>query len=1322
MRLKLLLLLFFVASGVLSLKAQYDYVYNPDTIRNLVISEARMDEHHWSYIELSNVGSDPINLGSFELGNLTSWTLPWPLPDAENADHAVPEYLRIKLPNKILWPGDCFVAGTVADLATKMVQIDPERWEGRLQTQEDIWDKLDLQLHIPKTEWGDYTVAKFQNKWKDGTDFDSVSPYGASALETWSGRDVFFIRQHLAEGDSIVVDEVNGDFSRNGFPPVGPRDVAGVENATATHVLVRKYSVKEGDLFGDDWQDQVGVDIEDSQWIPIPRPRNGFGKEGIKVKSFWTIGNHGDYHLSPQTFTSDAIEVNFTDTVMTVPWGTRNDYNIMNYFNEAPGIAWSYDFSPNREDSAFSSARTGDVLNLYVCGNSLELWHFDIVVAEPTDDANIVIPKNSMAHDLYGARFFQNTQPFHVTEGAFGMDTIYDVGFNTRIDTLLKYLEKAPEASWVVETVDGVERPDLKDGDKLVVTAKNGAKKTYYIKVDDFLPSHNAYLSSITWPDIPDFYRGLFGWVGDTIPGFSNTQYDYTVSVPPDVDGVPALIAKPQALNTKVDISRLTNLYGSKAERTIKFLTTAEDDSTTRTYSVTLEKEKATDDIQPFFGEPFFSQRAMRAYWGPAAWEVCNPGNQPLDLSGYMIVKDGGWEGTPAAALEAGLTPDDWGNRYSKYIPGYVWQSEAEWQVQPGIAVYDDGAVDPWVQPGDVFVMAALGAGNMSWLNVITFDIDVDFWNNPWGDTTLGMYGTNPVQAWWGNTYYLFKIKEGLTKDSILNGWKPVGDPNDFELIDVFGYGDGTRWEITDHDRTPIEAHPCDQVERYIRKPHIWHGNTEYGAAFGDEENNSEYTWENRATWGAQGIGWDTDVKMPFAGLGVHTFDPVTVYRSFITSSVYKVSPGYTDETIKGVVEGTTVDQFLLNINKEDQGQVLTVKSGETALAGTDPISNGDILEVVSANGENTTQYVLEVSEGGLNNDAELTSDVYTVSESGAEGTIEGIAWNALLADVLANVALSDPNASLTVVDENDKYVSTKSLMYDSTYTNVLVNDQTFFEVVAEDGKTTILYKLVVDAASSDAYVTSSVYWVDQEAANIMFVPRNTAVTALLANLVPAPGATVEIIDKLGNDRVLGDIYQDDKVVVTAADGVTVKTYYLSMLIQNAGLGEITNYLAYVLSDVYTVDQVAMTISGDNLTGECLRTTFLNNLIPAMGATVTVLTADNIESTSEDLNGGDKVQVTAMDGETVVIYAIHFAVSANDLSQNGPTLYPNPTTGRIYIDGMESGNRIRVFNAMGAVIHDMVASSSKVSISLDHVPAGMYLVTAADTKFKVIKK
>ena len=61
--------------------------------------------------------------------------------------------------------------------------------------------------------------------------------------------------------------------------------------------------------------------------------------------------------------------------------------------------------------------------------------------------------------------------------------------------------------------------------------------KDYFIKVQDYRKDRNAYLSAITWPDIPEFYKGLYGWMGDTIPSYSRSSYDYKVTVPADVDG-----------------------------------------------------------------------------------------------------------------------------------------------------------------------------------------------------------------------------------------------------------------------------------------------------------------------------------------------------------------------------------------------------------------------------------------------------------------------------------------------------------------------------------------------------------------------------------------------------------------------------------------------------------------------------------------------------------------------------------------------------------------------------------------------------------------
>ena len=79
--------------------------------------------------------------------------------------------------------------------------------------------------------------------------------------------------------------------------------------------------------------------------------------------------------------------------------------------------------------------------------------------------------------------------------------------------------------------------------------------KEYLIKVDQYRPSHNAYLSSITWPDIPEDYKGIFGWLGDTIPNFVPTKFEYKVQVPIDVPGIPALVGKNEDINGKIAVS-----------------------------------------------------------------------------------------------------------------------------------------------------------------------------------------------------------------------------------------------------------------------------------------------------------------------------------------------------------------------------------------------------------------------------------------------------------------------------------------------------------------------------------------------------------------------------------------------------------------------------------------------------------------------------------------------------------------------------------------------------------------------------------------------
>ncbi|MFA5532921.1 MAG: T9SS type A sorting domain-containing protein, partial [Mariniphaga sp.] len=169
-----------------------------------------------------------------------------------------------------------------------------------------------------------------------------------------------------------------------------------------------------------------------------------------------------------------------------------------------------------------------------------------------------------------------------------------------------------------------------------------------------------------------------------------------------------------------------------------------------------------------------------------------------------------------------------------------------------------------------------------------------------------------------------------------------------------------------------------------------------------------------------------------------------------------------------------------------------------------------------------------------------------------------------------------------------------------------------------------------------------------------------------------------------------------------------------------------TTYLAYVNSYMYAVDQVNNVISG--ATAQTLLNDFLNNLIPSFGATLTVLDKDGNEKSAGDLDDGDVLIVTSVDGKFHTEYTLDLILdSTGEISKSGINLYPNPTDGRIQVSGLTPGGRIQVFNSMGAAIRDMNVSGTVEAVSLDDQPAGMYLILVSDTekligRYKVIRR
>ncbi len=1325
MRLKLLLLISLLSAGILNAQ---------DTIRSLVITEARMSAQPDNYIELTNMGDKPVNLKDFKLGTIRPWapailnvfTDPW-IPEGTN------RYMM--LPDFVLEPGKSFVVACLDDFWPEQYAKKTPGFESGQRTIQDaqMLQIADIVIYRPESK-GDATDSITRNA--NGVDISWM-------FENWNGRECMYIEQHLSDVDSVVIDQVSGVFDNAGRNfDTGMYDVAGVTGATGNSVLVRKFKVNQGNL---DFANARGVGADDSEWIPLKWPSYGsLGGWGNSRDLWWTIGNHGNYKLDENTLESTVADVDFANKTITVPWGTRRGDGVMHLMKKKPGIAWNYELNPNFEDSLTFAARTGDKMEVIVCGDEGYKATFDIVVAPPATNANVVVPVTTYNYPSTALQYWRaaiQAGPMNmgwprVTEHTSGPDTItgtwYGLPYATSIDTLLARLEKAPNASWEIVPKDGVAKPQVENGDKLKVTSQNGTVKEYYLEVQPLMPNHVATLSSITWPDIPPQYSGLFGWVGDTIPGFNPTTLNYRVVVPIDVDGIPALVAKTTNLNAKVQVIRASSLYGTTEQRTISFVVTAEDDSVTNTYNIELIKEKNPANIQPFYADPFLSEYTFWDQWSNTFAEICNPGNQPLDLSNYMIASED-YIYNAAGIIQASSGADNWASRYQKYVPGYKWVGEAQWAVTPGI-LEQDLNVNAIVMPGDVFCLGdiyTIGQTKPSWLPKYVWPVpaqlDIQFHNlddqikNPWGEEVNDWEGS-PIRKWSNGQVYLFKI----LNDSIKQGLKPANDPNDFELIEVWGMGESRDWVVG--------GKTAQMLTTWVRKPQIYKGNTVPKGSFGTNEDDSEWLRYDQPYWQARNAGWPMEILNITNDLGQHFMNTPTHYMSTVSSTVYKVSEGYSmNEKIIGTKTGTTVTGFLANITKANDNQTLTMKRGDAVLGAGDVLLDNDKLEVMSADSTNTSMYALTVTDEGLSSNAVLTSTKYDVTveqqpksatsvNTAGTGKVEGFDYGTSLKTILNNITVP-PGASLTVIDAQGAYVPLQTLNFDTAYVPATVNANIYLDVVAENGITEIVYQLVPATTETDAFILSDIYNVKQRETLIEFVPRGTSVSTLLSNLVASAGATMKVVNKMGQQRLDGGVADDDKVVVTSPNGQVSRAYYISKLSSEATPE--TLYLAYILSALYKVDQVSYVVDG--VSGTEPVANFLAKVTPATGATAVVVDKNgNVKSTG-DIDNTDKVKVTSADGKIVVMYTFGQLTSAGAVNADNIELYPNPTNAVLNVSGLKAGYRIVVYNSVGAAIREINVQNSIERISLNNQPAGMYMIVVSDNnkmlgRYKALKQ
>ena len=193
-----------------------------DTIRTLIISEARIDQQHNAYVELTNVGATDINLKNFEVGRVSPWT-GRVTPGTTKDWFTVGTGQWFMLPDKVLAPGQTFVMAKVNDWTYRQWLKAPDLYN-RLNYKLEFDVLADMKIHV-----GEAPKAVSQSE-------DSISPM-AAAFAIWNGRECMYVRYHFmkADGitrDSVVIDQVGGVFSPDNTNYDHAYDVAGVVNAT----------------------------------------------------------------------------------------------------------------------------------------------------------------------------------------------------------------------------------------------------------------------------------------------------------------------------------------------------------------------------------------------------------------------------------------------------------------------------------------------------------------------------------------------------------------------------------------------------------------------------------------------------------------------------------------------------------------------------------------------------------------------------------------------------------------------------------------------------------------------------------------------------------------------------------------------------------------------------------------------------------------------------------------------------------------------------------------------------------------------------------
>ncbi len=1116
----------------------------------LIITEVRPDAESQAYVEITNLGDTAINLEPFAIHSVHFNTRCTEYSDSaisfNRLNFAVDETLGKVYLKGVIQPGQSYVVSTVWDANNSRYSGIPFHNTALAQKGNQFVHKdetLNLYGWINKPEWQCYGK-------------DSISANRQLLRAESSAGYLLHWKYIKADGskDSTYIDQFNHFWYPDESTSAGDRNnkgskilpIAGVVDAMTRSVMVRKSNIDKGNL---NWDQSRGLDAATSEWLVVP-------KNTSKDMAFTSVGVHGNSTLNYTAKNPSLIQVDNGAKTISIPWQIVRGDSLARYFNLGSGMSWGYKQNAVFADSASYTARTGDMFSFYAVGTEIQQADYTLQVREPASDIAVVFPKRRLLQSMkigtdsitnlpdttytnyWSGGFVYNLSSSLVT------DSIINVSFATRTDSLLKYLDKPEKAKWEFVFVDGQNRVDLKFGDKLRVTSENGLTvKDYFIAVSDYAKGNSAQLSAVTWPDVdPTRYPK---WnESDALPEFTTLKTEYLVELAYDETKIPALHFKTQDARAKFKVKNATNLDGSIEQRMTSVTVTSESDTISLTYNFIFKK--LGTPVQPYIAEPFISEMIWGISTSGYALEIYNPGTEDLDLSRYMIV--GGtqtqtWQQAVATFDNSYNSTKNGINVYrTHYVPSKRWAadgSKTAWLATPTAEnpyigrgfLKDDNQTDPWVKGNDVWVMSTAQL-NVSSHNKIAQESNFNFKGNgitapvkAWSDLSQTLWQqSNPIWSVPRRNIWMLKI----LNDSILDGTKNVKDPAAYELIDRFEF-------IKDSIAGRYIA-PADNGYTLLRKPTVTKGNLERIGGGNETAESSEWIVKRTID-----IGW-SDTK-GVSDIGLHIMNKVTNFLSTVTSVKMKVTPGYTGDnlTIAGSISGYSPTSIALVLDKADASQTFVFKRGTTVLSESEALAENDVLEVTSGDGVNTTIYKL------INSPLDNNTSLIAKSGSGLTVTgnkVTGVTPTMTLKEAVDKLEVSQKSL-LYVYDANGALQSFKIHNLDSLIFDVMVNEGQMLEVVAENNDKAT-YSFDFATPSNEAILYSSLLEIDQEKKLIVNTPFSITSASLLSMVYTTKGATIKLLDKAGFERSMGYVNIDDVIEVTAADGTTKVTYKLA--------------------------------------------------------------------------------------------------------------------------------------------------------------------------------